>query len=279
MQRPGSLEKKRSGRCISSCERSATCRQQVRRRSLGKKRRAVAIEADSGSERICLLQVVAQDFLELETPGVLLHHIGESLVQLCAQLLRQSLVCTVADEHVMEAEPVPLGGRRCVRPHQPFADERQKMRCQCSPPSFGKQAGNGGHRKVPSNDGSASDHVPLVRAQAIEPLVQQGMDSRRDAEHALSAFVSGDRRHLLDEERIALGGDADLLPQLGRRGRSRPRGRRAAIPRPRREWLERKRVHIAPGARSRSGALHEFGAGEHEYEDGRVAAPSERRIR
>ena len=149
------------------------------------------------------------------------------------------------------------------------------MRCQWSPPSFGKQAGNGGHGKVPSNDGSASDHVPLVRAQAIEPLVQQGMDSRRDAEHALSTFVSGDRRHLLEEERIALGGDADLLPQLGREV---DLGREADEQRFRvraREWLECKRVHIRMGRDPGRAPLHEFGTGEDEYEDGSVAAPSE----
>ena len=79
-----------------------------------------------------------------------------------------------------------------------------------------RDAGNGGRGEVPADDGSASDHVPLVRAQAIESLAARHGSSAGSRSRPLGTFSAAIAAICSSEERVALGGDADLLPQLGR---------------------------------------------------------------
>ncbi len=81
-------------------------------------------------------------------------------------------------------------------------------------------------------DGAALEHASLGSVELVEPRGEQRLDRRRDDDVAAAATPARQRDHLLDEERIALGGLADALAEVvvevGRGSRSAGRSRRAS---------------------------------------------------
>ena len=80
-----------------------------------------------------LLEVVAEDLLELLADALAVEPVGETLVQLGSQPLRHRLVRRVADEDVTEAEAVVAGETRAVGADELLAHEREQVRADRRP--------------------------------------------------------------------------------------------------------------------------------------------------
>ena len=197
-----------------------------------------------GQVPVCLLQVVAQDLLELEAairPRVaLVGPVHEPLVQAGACSLQQAVVGGVPDEDVVE--PVA----RVVVQHRGLVDqltavERREM-SRAGLVAVGRASTSG--PPTPSNSRPMTDAGSMTArspcAEAVQPGREQRVDGGRDGDLpdvvgespvALDlpdgALVDEHRDELFHEQRIALGRGRHALSD----GRSEPGLARAAPPR------------------------------------------------
>ena len=190
----------------------------------------------------------------------------EALVQLCACRLRQASLRRVANQQV----PEPVGVLTLVVARAP--DERALcVRAQPGGSRFASPREQASARRRDERHALRWRHVAapsLGRVELIEPGRQECMDCGRHR-HVARRGVPQQTDHLLDEQRVALGGFADLL--LERRRERSIRGdplisvsvsRRRALPARQlsRSGDGRPSLDAAPGARraqcSRAGAEH-----------------------
>ena len=97
-------EKIRRGRQIAALVGPPAGRSEVATRTLREVPGALGLGAELGETRVSLLEVVADDLLELLAASV--EPAGEALVEVGAQRFRDAVVRRVANEHVAEAERV-----------------------------------------------------------------------------------------------------------------------------------------------------------------------------
>ncbi len=60
-------------------------------------------------------------------------------------------------------------------------------------------------------DGSSHEHLPLLAGEVVEPGSEECLDRPRNDELA-GTVLRCKRKHLLDEERVALGSLSDFPP-------------------------------------------------------------------
>ena len=109
-ERRGPAQEARGRRHVAACECSPSRRPEPHRRSAAKFSAVVVKRAEVHEIAVCLLEVVAQDLLELGTPLVrsvdAVNPVDEPLVKLRALPLEEALICGVADEDVVEPEAI-----------------------------------------------------------------------------------------------------------------------------------------------------------------------------
>ncbi len=257
---------------------------------LGERPRPVAGRPQLCDGPIRLFEVVADDLVELVPAAI--EPAGGSFVQLGPNLLRNSRVGRVPDQHVPEVERVL---DRLVRADQLLADERRQLRTG-RPAPVGSQLAEGLPFELEPDDRRALEQVALLIGQRVETSGEKHLDRRR---HVLRGpALSEHREQLLDEERIPLGRCADpgtgvpleprfaekLLDQLiglslGKRiernrqpaptraliEELRPRKaeeQKGRVPRPKREMLDQESRTLSESSPAKGVSLNgRFGAG------------------
>ena len=182
---------------------------------------AVAAELQAQAER--LLQVVADDLVEVGSlDRAPLHPAGEALVQVGTRALRQRLVGRVPDQDVPEAETVLARDGATVGPDELLADEGLQVPSHVALLPGRRQLGDGAPEKHLAHHGRALQHRELVGLEPVEPGRKHRLHRSRHAERVdggerLEASVPVDEQpvldehaqHLLEEERVAAGRAAD----------------------------------------------------------------------
>jgi hypothetical protein len=236
-----------------------------------------------------LLEVVAQDLLELDRPvAVAVHPIRprhEALVERRAGALQHSLVGGLAHEHVGEAiVGAPTRGRHARLDEMLPAkrgDDPLQLRCDLARDELLQRVLG----KDEPRDGGRLDDGALLRPQEIQTGREKRLDRRRHRDLLDTsrrhpppvllpedAFVDHHREHLLDEERVPLGGLDDAGSGAGvqlRRPEEVLRHPRGVA---RRERLERQgggSVQLLPGGSD----VEELVAGEADEQDGPLRRP------
>jgi hypothetical protein len=159
------------------------------------------------------LEVVSDDLVLLQESWNRFDPVGEALMQLGPDLLRQRLVCGVADQQVPEPVGVVSSDLCVVGTDELLPDQRDQLvgyavaRCRRS------QSRDGASVKDLAFDGSSLDHGALGVVQQVEPRLQESTDRRRD--HDCAVCLAGEGRHFLQEQRVALGYRKGVPPRLG----------------------------------------------------------------
>ena len=175
---------------------------------------------------------------------MLVEPVGECFVELGSGLLGERVVGGVADQEVAKAECLLVGVRRLVRADHLLADEGEEV---------------AGRRRRARR--SAPARCTVLRwktcpSTAPRPIMSRSPGpsrSRRDCRSAwivggttispLLAVLAHGSEHLLDEERVSVGGGQDASRARRRRAAPRPRAARSAA---------RNRHRTAPRAGSSS---------------------------
>jgi len=145
--------------------------------------------------------VVADHLVELLAPAV--EPVGEALVQLGAELLRDALVGGVADQHVAEAEGVL---DRLMRADELLADERRQLSSR-GPAVVRSELRESLPLELEADDGGTLDHLSLLIGERVEASSEKRLNRRR---HILGVTTFREHREqLLDEERVPFGRVAD----------------------------------------------------------------------
>ena len=158
-----------------------------------------------------LLEVVPEDLVQLdELQPVVGQPVREPLVQLGAHCLRERLVRRVADQQVAEAVGVLTRELGLVRADELLADQAGQAALHLR-----LLRGERLHRATVEDaplDRAALEHAALGRLELVEPRREQRLDRPRHRDLAVARRLD-ERDHLLDEERVPLGGVADALSQ------------------------------------------------------------------
>ena len=261
-------------RCVdvAAAERAPSRPQQPVGRSAGEPVLVLAARAELDPEAVGLLEVVADDLVELgAVAGVALGPGGQALVQLRAEPLRHRVVGGVADEDVAEAEAVLAGEGARVGLDQPLAHERLQAAGDLADLVRRRQVGDGAPPEDLSDHGGALQHRQLVLAEPVEAGGEHRLHRLRHAQRVdggerLEPAVALDEdavldehpQHLLEEERVAAGRAADRVRGLGveragevleQRARLLARQRRQLDRRPTPRPAAAPRDRAAPGSR------------------------------
>ncbi len=162
---------------------------------------ALGLGAEFGETAVRLLEVVADDLLELLAATV--EPAGEPLVMVGALALRDPFVGRVADEDVAEAECVVDG---FVRADQLPAHERRQPASRGTP-TIRRELAEGFPLEVEPDYGRTLDDLALVVGERIQARGEESLDRGR---HLVGRRSVGDHREqLLDEQRVALGDVSD----------------------------------------------------------------------
>ena len=161
---------------------------------------------------ICLLEVVADELVELDELGAMLREpVGELLMELRALRLRHALVRRVAHEEMTEAERVLSGEQRSVRTDQLLAHERGQLARE--PRLFRRERLDDTLVEHLTFDGAALQHGPLGPLELVEARGDQRLKRRRHLDLAVAGRLHH-RHHLLHEERVAARGVEDALAHV-----------------------------------------------------------------
>ena len=162
--------------------------------------RVVSGQAELGTVARPLLEVVAEDLVELdEITAVLLEPGREARVQLGADRLRECVVGGVADQDVAEAEAVLACELGPVGPDQLLADE-----CRQTWSDLGlirRERLDGAAVEDLALDRASLEHAPLRRLELVEARGEQRLQGGRYGDVAVG--LAAHRQHLADEERVA----------------------------------------------------------------------------
>ncbi len=215
-----------AARQIASVVRAPAGRCEMAAGSRGEVAAAVRLRPQLDETGVRLLEVVADDLLELLVTTV--EPAGEALVEVGALRFRDPVVGGVANEHVAEAEGVV---DRLVGTDQLLAHERRQPRSRWTP-AVGCELAERLPLEVEPDDGRSLDDLPLLLGQRVEPGGEQRLDRR--------GHLVGSRRRRRASRAVARR-TAGSPPRLrgcasasGRRAWRSPAGSRSArrTPRP-----------------------------------------------
>ena len=250
--------------------------------------------ADRGAASIRLLQVVADDLLELAQPlpGRALEPTGEALVQVGGGALRKRPIRGIANQGV--PEPVCLVAREVgeVGPNHVPANKIHQTELESRLERVGSEIAHRATMEHRPLDGGRGDDRPLVGRQSLDAGGEQRLDRRGHRKvgevgrHDPVVILPGQqlvvdqhRHHLLGEERVTLHGLGD--PRLGlRRERCPVEQVRDQLPGLLvAEWLEqdRRRVQLAPAPVGT--CVEQLGPRDADQQDRDVARDRARRAR
>jgi hypothetical protein len=128
---------------------------------------------------------------------------GEALVELCARLLRDRFVGSLADEHVPKSKNVFPGEVRPLGADQALAREGEQVAARARAHVVRAEVGDGAPLEDLARDRGQFDHRTLFGGETVEASGEKGLDRRGHPQLAAVLCREGD--HLLDEERVALG--------------------------------------------------------------------------
>ena len=179
------------------------------------------------AEAVRLLEVIADDLLELEHPraGHSLEPVAEALVELRACPLEQSLIRGVAQQRVMEAVRGVPGERRLNKVEQLLRVESRDRRRHALAQRGRRELLDRASLEDRTGDRSGLEEGLLLRRQLVDARREQRRDRRRHVGighramhrpttgrvHAEEPLVDERRDDLLDEQGIPLGRLRDAL--------------------------------------------------------------------
>ena len=238
--------------------------------TLGRLPRGLARGTELGAVAIGLLEVIADDFVQLDEIGSALGDPGgEALVQVGPGRLRERLIGGVADQEMAEAKGVFAGKLRPVRAKQLPPDERRR-----EAPAAGhrrRERLDGTAVKDAPLDGAALEHVPLDGVELIESRGEQRLDRRRHGDRRIRRLAH-ERDHLLDEERISLCRVEDPRAQHVSAGAAVEQACDERVGVGGRERLEQHRRRVELAAAPVRPAVEQLGPRHAEQQDRRIAA-------
>ena len=136
-----------------------------------------------------LLEVVADDLVALdEFPTVLVEPVGEALMQVGADCLRERVVGGVADQQVTEAEAVVAGELGAVGSDQLPANERGEPGRDLG--LLGRERLHGPAVEDLALDGSPLEHLALGVVELVEARRQQRLQRGGTSTSACSAAIA-----------------------------------------------------------------------------------------
>ena len=156
-----------------------------------------------------LLEVVADDLVQLNELLVGVEPLREALVELSPNALWERVVSRVADQEVAEAKAVVARQLRAVGSDELPPHERSQARRHLSLLRCKRL-----HRTPVEElalDRSPLQHPPLGLVQPVEPRCEQGLQRRR---HFDVLLLARHRQHLRDEERVPARSVRDPIAQL-----------------------------------------------------------------
>ena len=159
-----------------------------------------------------LLEVVADDLVQLQELAVLAEPIGEELVQVRANGLREGLVGGVADQQMPETVGVVPGDLGAIGPHELLAYERQQAARHVLAERLGSERRHRSAVEHLALHGATLDHAPLALVQRVEARLEHRLDGRRQVDAAPG--LARQRRELLEEERVPLCGAEDAVADV-----------------------------------------------------------------
>jgi hypothetical protein len=163
---------------------------------------------------IRLLEVVADD---LVVPGQLRVRVSrkpcrEARVQLGTEQPRHRCVRDVADQYVVEAKAVVAGEERAVRADELLAGEGEQRATEAR--AVLQQRLDGSAVEEPALDRCALHHSALLGLEAVDARREKRLDRGWNGVRAGAWIVGKHGEHLLDEQRVALGGLHDPAANL-----------------------------------------------------------------
>ena len=188
-QRGGTAQEGRRRRQVTTCQGPTARRGELRRRSLADRLRTRIHEPQARPVLVCLLQVVAEDLLELQLAAALpvdaLRPDDEALVECRAGALQQAPVCGVADDLVPEPVDRLVLGQLA---HELLGHENAQVVGQSRPNGFIHELRDRVHRERKPDHRRRVDDRALLRLQRIEARRNECLHRRRDLQ-SVRAFA------------------------------------------------------------------------------------------
>ena len=157
--------------------------------------------AELGAQPICLLEVVADELVELgQIRRRRIEPVREPLVQLRPQPLRGRAVDGVLHEHVAKAERAVAS-----RPYEAASGERREVRVGGRHGVGIEQRHDIVRTELLPDDRTALEHGALAGAEPVEARSEERLDRLGNPLLGQPAFER-EGEELLEEERVALGG-------------------------------------------------------------------------
>jgi hypothetical protein len=159
-----------------------------------------------------LFEVMAEDLVQLdEVRRPFFEPRGKAFVQVGPGRFGESVVGGVADQEMVEAVGLLPGELRSIGPDELLADERvQHWRQRVAV----YESLDGALVEDIALDRAALEHRPLGRVELVETCREECLDRRGHADLGV-ARIAHEREHLLQEERVSLGGGRDPPTQAG----------------------------------------------------------------
>ncbi len=163
----------------------------------------------------CLLEVIAAELGMLGgVPlAAAIEPAGMTLVEVRAHLLGDPFVGGVTNQDVVEAVCLLAFEVRPPGVDELAPGERIEAGVEAVVLLLGHQLGQGAAVKGAPLDRRPLDHRALIRGQSVDACGEHGLDRRRNGAGAV-ARLGPHRHHLLEEQRVALGGLEQPLPLI-----------------------------------------------------------------
>ena len=230
-QRDGAAEQVRGGVHVAARERAPPRRREAPRAVAADLARLLVERPELAEVALRLLEVVAEDLLELEAAAALgvdlVGPANEVDVQGRPRALEDAVVDRVADQVVMEAVD-RIVVRHRHRVHELLARERLQLVVDGRLQTLGGHRSDRRRRELQADHRRRLDRSALVDAELAEPCFEQRLDRRRDRELALVVgahpapvaqlerlALDEHRQDLLDVERVAFGRGDDAGDDVG----------------------------------------------------------------
>ena len=175
------LEERHGRGPVAAPQRAVAGGLQPLRAARGERLGLLAAPPELDQEAVRLLEVVAEDLLELvhALAGRSLEPVREALVELGARLLRQRAVGGVPEQDVAELEGLVVGEARPVGPDHVAPDQRRQAPVDAPGQGGGRERAHRLAVEDAALDRDAREQRPLLLRQAVEARAEQRLDGGR----------------------------------------------------------------------------------------------------